>query len=85
MAGAWKDHAEVEEVLWIQARNKSDVRDEQVFVSSDDEATADERKEESGDSESGDDSDVEFDDDEDEASGPEIAASNKFALLGEEE
>jgi len=85
----WKNHPEVDEILWIQARSKSDTGDEghyeHTLVPSEDEEDPAERKEETEDSESGDDSDVEYDDDEDEISEPEIAAHNKFAVLDQED
>lgn len=84
----WKNHPEVKDILWIQARNKTDSGESitnEVLVSSDDEENVDVRKEETEDSESGDDSDNEYDDDEDETSEPEMVAINKFSLLGEED
>ena len=88
MIDVWKTHPDVEEILSIQARNKSDTvtssERELIQISSDEEENI-ERKEETGSSESGDDSDNESDDEDDEKSETEITASNKFALLGEED
>lgn len=82
----WKTHPEIEEILQIQAKTKSEEtrnQFEHVVVSSDDEnAVDDDTNETDGSSESGDDSDVDSEDDD---SVEVVPSRNKFAALADDD
>lgn len=80
----WKNHLEIEEIFKIQAKTKSENRNERyedMCLLSDDETVSEEMRETEDSSKSGEDSDVDSGDDD---SVEVISSHNKFAALADD-